>query len=110
MGHEVPRPNGARGARGARWGRVRAPEKNPFSKRTGSGLRGLTRGSGSDIENPDPNPTRCHSYTCLRIGCMAAYGFGNHLSKTESKSHKKKKKKGLKENEEEEREPAQKYV
>ena len=41
---------------------------------------------------------------------MAAYGFGNHLSKIESKSHKKKKKKGLKENEEEEREPAQKYV
>ena len=36
-------------------------EKNPFSKRTGSGLRGLTRGSGSDIEKSDPNPTRCHS-------------------------------------------------
>ena len=38
-------------------------EKNPFSKRIGSGLRGLTRGSGSDIEKPDPNPTRCHSYS-----------------------------------------------
>ena len=38
-------------------------EKNLFSKRTGFGLQVLTCGSGSDIEKPDPNPTRCHSYS-----------------------------------------------
>ena len=46
MGPEVLRPNGACGARGARRGRVQAPEKNPFSKRAESGY-GKTQ--------PEPN-------------------------------------------------------
>ena len=44
-------------------GRVRAPEKKtPFSKRAESGPWVLTRGSGSGMEKPGLNPTRCHSY------------------------------------------------
>ena len=51
------------GARGARRGQVRAPEKkNPFSKRTGSGPRVLAHKSGLGMQKPGPNPTRCHSY------------------------------------------------
>ena len=59
MGPEVPRPNGARGAQR---GRVRAPEKNPFSKRAGSGPWVLACESGPGMEKPGPNSTRCHSY------------------------------------------------
>ena len=54
MGPEVPWPNGARGARGAQ-------KKNPFSKWAGSRLWVLVHGSGSDMEIPGSNPTRCHS-------------------------------------------------
>ena len=37
-------------------------EKNLVSKRVGFGLQAKTRGSGPDMEKPDPNSTRCHSY------------------------------------------------
>ena len=36
-------------------------KKNPFSKWAGSRLWVLVHGSGSDMEIPGPNPTRCHS-------------------------------------------------
>ena len=61
MGPEVRRPNGARGAGGARWGQVRASEKNSFSKQAGSKPLVLARGSGPDMEIPGPNSIRCHS-------------------------------------------------
>ena len=60
MGPEVPWPNGALGAHGARWGWVRAPKKNPFSKRAGSGPWVLARRSGLDMKKFGLNPTRCH--------------------------------------------------
>ena len=57
MGPEVPQPNEARGARRAQLGQVRAPEKkNSSSKRAGSGPRVFARGSGPDMEKPDPLP------------------------------------------------------
>ena len=61
MGPEVPRPNRARGAREAQRGRVRAPEKNPFSKWAESGPLVLARGLGLVMEKPGSNPTRCYS-------------------------------------------------
>ena len=61
MGPEVPWLNRARGARGARRGRVRAPEKNPFHKQVGSGSQVLARELGLGMEKPELNPTRCHS-------------------------------------------------
>ena len=57
MGPEVPQPNEARGARRAQLGQVWAPEKkNSSSKRAGSGPRVFARGSGPDMEKPDPLP------------------------------------------------------
>ena len=56
MGPEVPQPNETRGARGARWGQVQAPEKNPFSKQTQSEPRVLAHGLGLGMEKPDPLP------------------------------------------------------
>ena len=61
MGPNLAGFNEAREARGARLGRVQAPENNPFSKRAEFGLRVLARGSGPGIEKSGPNPTRCHS-------------------------------------------------
>ena len=53
---------GLNGAHGARWERVRAPGKNPFSKRAGSRPWVLAHESGPGMQKPGPNPTRCHSY------------------------------------------------
>ena len=64
-------------------------EKNLFSKRTGSGLRVLTRGSGSDIEKPDPNPTRCHSYTEVPAGVEKEKNGAVVVSRTEEKAKEK---------------------
>ena len=58
LGPNLAGLNGAHGAR-RRW--VRAPEKNPVSKRAEFGLRAKTRGSGLGMKKPGPNPTRCHS-------------------------------------------------
>ena len=54
------RLNGARGARGARWGGSGPRKKNPINIRAGSGFRVLARGSGPGMQKPGPNPTRCH--------------------------------------------------
>ena len=50
--------NGARGARGGRFG---PQEKNSLSKRAGSRPQVLARGSGPGMEKPNPNSTHCHS-------------------------------------------------
>ena len=56
MGPEVPWPNGARGARGARWGGSGPRKKNPFTNQAGFGSRVQTRGSGPSMKKPDPLP------------------------------------------------------
>ena len=67
LGHDLggglsPNLVGLNGARRALQRQVRAPEKNPVSKRAGFGPRAKTRGSGPGMEKPGLNPTRCHSY------------------------------------------------
>ena len=62
LGPNLAGLNEAHGARRARQRQVRAPGKNPVSKRVEFGLRAKTRGSGPGMKKPGPNPTRCHSY------------------------------------------------
>ena len=52
MGPEVLWPNGAREARGARWGGSGPRKKNPFTNRAGFRSRVQTRGSGPGMKNP----------------------------------------------------------
>ena len=52
---------GLNGARRAQWGLIRAPEKNPFSKRTRFGPWVLAWGLSLGMQKPGPNPTHCHS-------------------------------------------------
>ena len=66
LGHDLGRGLGLNlarlnGARRALQRQVRAPEKNPISKRAGFGPRAKTRGSGPSMKKLGPNPTRCHS-------------------------------------------------
>ena len=61
MGPEVPWPNRARGAHGARWGGSGPRKKNLFTNWAGFGSRVQIRGSGPGMKKPGPNPTRCHS-------------------------------------------------
>ena len=50
------------GLNGARRGGSEPRKKNPISKRAESRPQAKTHKSGSGMEKPGPNPTRCHSY------------------------------------------------
>ena len=52
MGPEVPWPNGARGARGARWGGSGPRKKNPFTIGPGLGLGSRPAGRARVWKNP----------------------------------------------------------
>ena len=66
LGHGLgPNLVGLNGACGARRGGSGPRGKNPFDKEARFGPQVLTRGSGSGMKKPDPNPTHCHSYKSL---------------------------------------------